>query len=63
MNTYRKTATTTATDKKRPAPKPVRGVYEHPAGSDVWWINYYIAGRRHREKLGTLREGRGDAGC
>jgi len=53
-----KTAIRTATSdktatKKRPAPKPVRGVYEHPLGSDVWWINYYIAGRRHREKVGT----------
>jgi hypothetical protein len=50
MNLYRKTATRTATGdetttKKRPAPKPVR--------SDAWWINYYVAGRRHREKVGT----------
>jgi len=30
-----------------------RGVYEHPAGSDIWWILYYdAAGRRHREKVG-----------
>ncbi len=30
-----------------------RGVYENPAGSDVWWILYYDgAGRRHREKVG-----------
>src|ERR1019366_5168997 len=30
----------------------VKGVYEHPAGSGVWWINYYAQGRRHREKAG-----------
>jgi integrase len=53
-----KTAIRTATSdktaiKKRPAPKPVRGVFEHPLGSDVWWINYYVAGKRHREKVGA----------
>jgi len=37
--------------------KTVRGVYEHPAGSGVWWINYYANGRRHREKAGR----KGDA--
>lgn len=30
----------------------VKGVYEHPVGSDVWWVNYYIDGQRHREKVG-----------
>lgn len=30
----------------------VRGVFEHPAGSGVWWINYYAQGQRHREKVG-----------
>jgi integrase len=30
----------------------VKGVYEHPAGSGVWWINYYAQGQRHREKAG-----------
>ncbi|HEX4759022.1 MAG TPA: hypothetical protein VH308_13610, partial [Terracidiphilus sp.] len=30
----------------------VKGVYEHPAGSGVWWINYYAQSRRHREKVG-----------
>lgn len=34
------------------AKKAVRGVYEHPAGSGVWWINYYAEGKRHREKVG-----------
>ena len=30
----------------------VKGVYEHPAGSGVWWINYYAQGQRHRENAG-----------
>lgn len=33
-------------------PKPIKGVYENPVGSGIWWINYYINGRRHREKVG-----------
>lgn len=33
-------------------PKPIRGVFEHPAGSGIWWINYYVEGTRHREKVG-----------
>jgi hypothetical protein len=56
MDLHRRTATRTSTGdetKKRPARKPVRGVFEHPAGSDIWWVNYYVAGRRHREKVGT----------
>jgi len=32
--------------------KPIRGVYEHPIGSGVWWIHYYAGGKRHREKVG-----------
>jgi integrase len=32
--------------------KKLRGVYEHPAGSGVWWIQYFEHGRRHREKIG-----------
>jgi integrase len=32
--------------------KPVRGVFERPAGSGCWWINYYVGGRQHREKVG-----------
>ena len=36
----------------RPKPKAVRGVYEYPLGSGVWWVNYYVNGRRHREKVG-----------
>jgi hypothetical protein len=33
--------------------KKQRGVYEHPKGSNVWWILYYDQfGKRHREKVG-----------
>jgi integrase len=32
--------------------RAVRGVYENPAGSGVWWVNYYASGKRHREKAG-----------
>ncbi len=28
------------------------GVYEHPKGSKVWWVDYYVDGKRHREKVG-----------
>jgi len=34
-----------------------RGVFERPPGSGVWWILYYIKGKRHREKVGR----KGDA--
>ena len=37
----------------RQAPKPVRGVFEHPPDSGIWWVNYYVDGKRHREKVGT----------
>lgn len=31
----------------------MRGVFEKPKGSGVWWINYHDEqGRRHREKIG-----------
>ena len=30
----------------------MRGVYENPAGSGIWWIHHYAAGKRHREKVG-----------
>jgi site-specific recombinase XerD len=33
-------------------PKSIKGVYEMPAESGIWWINYYIEGRRFREKVG-----------
>ena len=29
----------------------MRGVYEKPGGSGIWWIHYYVAGKRHREKV------------
>jgi len=29
----------------------MRGVYEHPPGSKVWWVNYHENGKRHREKV------------
>ncbi len=32
--------------------KTVKGVYEHPPGSKIWWINYYVSGKRRREKVG-----------
>jgi site-specific recombinase XerD len=32
--------------------KQVRGVYENPSHSGIWWILYYVEGRRHREKVG-----------
>jgi site-specific recombinase XerD len=35
----------------------LRGVFERPLGSGVWWISYYADGRHHREKAG----GRGAA--
>jgi integrase len=30
----------------------MRGVYEKPTDSGVWWIHYYAAGKRHRERVG-----------
>jgi site-specific recombinase XerD len=33
--------------------KKVRGVFERPPGSGVWWIQYFAGGQRHREKAGT----------
>jgi len=29
-----------------------RGIFEHPPGSGIWWINYYEHGKQHREKIG-----------
>lgn len=31
----------------------MRGVFEKPIGSGVWWINYYVDGKRRREKVGA----------
>jgi hypothetical protein len=39
----------------RQAPKPVRGVFQHPPNSGIWWVNYYVDGKRHREKVGTRK--------
>ncbi len=36
----------------RSAAKKHRGVYEYPPGSDVWWVQYFVDGRRRREKVG-----------
>jgi integrase len=30
----------------------MRGVFEKPIGSGIWWINYYVEGKRRREKVG-----------
>lgn len=30
----------------------MRGVFERPPGSGIWWINYYVNGKQHREKVG-----------
>lgn len=35
-------------DEKNP-----RGLFERPPKSGVWWINYYVDGKQHREKAGT----------
>lgn len=32
--------------------KNPRGLFERPPGSGVWWINYYVKGKQHREKVG-----------
>jgi integrase len=36
----------------RSSAKKQRGVYEHPVGSGVWWVQYFVDGRRRREKVG-----------
>jgi len=38
--------------KKPKQDEKVKGVYEHPAGSGIWWVHYYANGKRHREKAG-----------
>jgi integrase len=27
-------------------------VFERPPGSGIWWINYYVKGKQHRERVG-----------
>jgi hypothetical protein len=29
-----------------------RGIFERPEGSGIWWILYYVDGKRRREKVG-----------
>lgn len=33
--------------------KKERGVFEKPKGSGVWWINFYVDRKQHREKVGA----------
>jgi hypothetical protein len=33
-----------------------RGLFERPLGSGVWWINYYVKGKQHREKVGRKND-------
>ena len=33
----------------------MRGVFQRPANSGVWWIVYYADGVRHREKIGSWK--------
>ena len=40
---------------KRGTPKALRGVFERPANSGIWWINYFADGKRHREKAGSRK--------
>jgi integrase len=37
---------------KKMEAKKIRGVFERPEGSGVWWIQYFENGNRHREKVG-----------
>jgi hypothetical protein len=34
----------------------MRGVFERPVGSGIWWINYYVNGQQHREKAGRCSD-------
>ena len=39
---------------KRNGKRRTRGVFERPAGSDVWWVCYFDEhSRKHREKVGS----------
>ncbi len=33
-------------------PRKTRGVFERAPGSGIWWINYYVSGKQHRERVG-----------
>jgi integrase len=43
---------TALTLSKRKKPAKIRGVFERPKGSGVWWICYFESGKKHREKVG-----------
>jgi integrase len=30
-----------------------RGLFQRPPGSEIWWINYFVDGKQHREKVGS----------
>jgi site-specific recombinase XerD len=40
----------------RRAEKKIRGVFERPIGSGVWWICYFVNGRKFRERAGSKSE-------
>ena len=41
---------------KQSAKRRTRGVFERPAGSDIWWVCYFDEnGRKHREKVGPKK--------
>jgi len=33
-------------------PNKIRGIFERPDDSGIGWINYYVKGKQHREKVG-----------
>jgi integrase len=33
--------------------KNPRGCFQRPPNSGIWWINYYVNGKQHREKAGS----------
>jgi integrase len=39
-------------DAVRSEHRNTRGIFERPPGSGIWWINYYVKGKQHREKVG-----------
>jgi integrase len=45
-------------ESKEPKKKDSRGLFQRPPGSGVWWINYYVDGKQHREKAGTITAAR-----
>jgi site-specific recombinase XerD len=38
---------------RKKAPEKIKGVYERQPGSGVWWIQYFVEGKRHRERVGS----------